>query len=468
MQRFIFLITMLFFLTGSLLFYQWKAYSSQNENPVITGEETIQIKHRNGQFQIKQTIHHLPNQNFKLNIPGKIEKIKCEDGEEFGCSIENNQVEVRNGEMTFTYSIPDSKQEVKSFLLQDWLIQLVDVNIQSHHIQLSEFSWRAGNWISNTKEIAKEKVDLLDYYYFDVKDDKVILYWQQEPLELVDLHEKLIMYSSYDPKKLAEVKFEPMSQKNLFIIISNQYKEGKNDHFMMIHPQDNMKDIQRQLIRTDIENRFSFLPEEKWLSNVLSSLIVDDPPKDAKANKMFLELKNNLSEKQLKDWNHSIRSFEQNTLESKNLDQILSDISGGKIRFFTHNAKKDSPFVSFLRYDPRKVFINGTENNQINILQQNEKWLMDFLPLLEALHYHVQMKDHDIIEVEKGEVHYRFYPNKRYFDLNDKRYGTTEPPVLFTQQAMLIDIPFISILLNVEVKNAPDGFYIKKSARPRS
>ncbi|MFS0614908.1 hypothetical protein [Lederbergia ruris] len=462
MKRHIILTLILLFLTGSTLFYQWKVYSSNNGKVTISANEVVYMKHVQGQIQIKQVIKDLPNQLFKLKIPDKLNDIKCNVGNNQICSLKSSHIEVEEEEISFTYTITTPKQKPKSFLLEDWLIQLEGVDIQSHKIQLSEFDWKEGSWVGNTRETTKKKMDLLDYYYLEGLEKDVILYWQQKPLHIVDLHDEVSLFSTKESKKMGKINYRPFSEEPLYLILTDQHKEIKKDRLWIMPPEDNGKDLQQQWVIMDIENAFLFKSEEEWLAEVLAAVILGEPPKDSKAKKMYTEIDRYFSIEQVEEWKQMLRTYTQKQLKSRDLDLMLSEILGGKIRFFTHNTEKDQPFSPLIQYDSRKVRLNGKDIGEFDVFHKNDKWLMDVLPLLKALDFQTQIMDQNMVQADKGKIHYRFYPNKRFFDLNGQRYGIGEAPVIFCQETILMEIPFIHTLFNVEIEQDANTIHIKE------
>ncbi|OAK67084.1 hypothetical protein [Lederbergia galactosidilytica] len=462
MKKNIILIIMLFLLTVSTLIYQWKAYSVNDEKAVIVADESVYLKHVQGQFQIKQVIGPLPNQKYELQIPDKLKDVKCENRSNESCTLENSRIEVKEEEITLTYTLPAPKQKPKSFLLEDWLIHLEGVDIQAHKIQLSEFNWKKGSWVGNTKETTMKEMELLDYYYLEGIEDEVVLYWQQKPLDIIHNHEEIVLYSSKENKPAKSINYTPFSQEPLYLILTDQHKAIKNERLWIMRPEDNMQDLQRQLVMMDIQNVFTFKPAEEWLSEVIAALVINVQPQSAKAKKMYGELDRSLSEEQMKEWHQQLRSFDQKQLESKDLDLMLSDILGGKIRFFTDNKVKENPFSPLIIYDSRKVFLNGKDIGEINVLHKNDKWLIEAVPLLKALNYQVALTDSQNVQADKGKIHYRFYPDKRYFDLNDQRYGIGEAPVTFAQETIMMEMAIIPTLFNIEIVQDTTTIQIKE------
>lgn len=462
MKRQMILIVMLLLLIGSTLFYQWKVYSLDDDNVAIPANQVIDIQHAEGNFQITQEIEALPNQLFKLKIPDKLNDIQCDYGNNDICSVKDPQIEVKEEKIIFTYTITAPKQKPKSFLLQDWLIQLEGVDVQSHTIQLSEFDWIEGSWVGNTRKVTRKEMDLLDYYYLEGIESYVTLYWQQKPLHNVEVHGDVVLYANKTNKSMEKVNYESFSGEPLYLILTDQHKEINKDRLWIRQSRGKMIDLHQQVVMIDLIHTFSFKPEEEWLSEVLAAMIIDEPPRDSKAKKMYTELSQYLSKQQVEKWTQTLRSFKQKQLKSEDLDLMLSDILNGEIRFFTRNSVKDKPFSPLLRADSRKVLFNGEDRGEINVLQQNDQWLIDAIPLLKALNFRVELTEQHTIQADRGKIHYRFYPEKRFFDLNEQRYGIDKAPLQIYQEMIMMEIPFIPTLFNVDIEQDANTIQIKE------
>ncbi len=108
---------MLFLLTVSTLIYQWKAYSVNDEKAVIVADESVYLKHVQGQFQIKQVIGPLPNQKYELQIPDKLKDVKCENKSNESCTLENSRIEVKEEEITLNLYYSCSKTKTEKFFI---------------------------------------------------------------------------------------------------------------------------------------------------------------------------------------------------------------------------------------------------------------------------------------------------------------------------------------------------------------
>ncbi|MEC2324169.1 hypothetical protein [Lederbergia lenta] len=178
-------ILMLLILTSSLIFWQWKGYSSSEDKveEKLDIQQTININHQKEGLFVEQIISNIEETSVKLSIPSQVIDITC-GFDQAKCEWTDQkeiQLAVDEGRLIFHYSLP-IPQSADSFLLNNWTVKLHNQSIASTKIQLSETQWRSGSWQADAKLNGLKEMNLVDYYVFEKFGEAPLLYWQREKL----------------------------------------------------------------------------------------------------------------------------------------------------------------------------------------------------------------------------------------------------------------------------------------------
>src|SRR5690606_38537751 len=146
----------------------------------------------------------------------------------------SNLLILEDEKVTFQYDLPVD-EKVKSFLLQDYSVKLQDVVIDSTRVQLSDSTWRNGNWVSTSEATSMRKMDLVDYYVMDNKGNEPFLYWQEESLQKMEEDKKLIIYSNTNHQLFKNKEQLPVNGKKIHLVLTNLHKEVEKDNLLILN-----------------------------------------------------------------------------------------------------------------------------------------------------------------------------------------------------------------------------------------
>lgn len=457
----------LLLLTGSLLFFQWKAYSSQNESEAsATTEQTINIKHVEDEFLIEQTIESVPSGTYKLDVPQKTEGLICIEGNDGDCSLSGTTLHMtKSNKVVFTYKLP-APANPKSYLMRNWAISIKGLETTTTRVQIAEKQWRTGSWVAAADKIGKRKMDYVDYYVFTGKGSIPALYWQQKEMQKTKIGERFVIYSEQELPK--DIHIDPpidiniTSEKEYYSIVTDLHDEEETGTLLIVNSFDDIKGIQVKMTRNDVAEAFIFHEEEKWFSDVIASIILSNPVGSEKAQRMYFELTNRLEGDELTAWLKNIVDLNGNQLDSKKMDHITDRVTGFKTTFFSDNRDLQAGFVPISFFDARDVYISDEKAPNVFVTYQDGKAFIAIRPLLELLGYEVNASTKgDMIIAEKGAVNYRFYPDKRIFSLNSNQYGLQSAPVIRLQNKVYVQLVLVDTFFNVRVIETEEKITIK-------
>ncbi|MBS4217865.1 hypothetical protein KHA96_05960 [Bacillus sp. FJAT-49711] len=452
MKRIIFFFVILICLVGGLLYYQWAGYSSQTDEIAKNIHQTIKLNMLKDKIQVEQTITGIKGKLYKVKVPEEAVNIKCISNKEHKCTIQStNQVMLEHETVTFSFDLPFDKN-VKRLLLQNYGVQLHNIVIDKTTVQLIDSVWLNANWISTSETMNVRKMDLVDYYVMKNKGKEPVLYWQREPLHITEVDKNLVIYSNSKINKEIYINKEqlPATGKKVHVLLTNQQEGLVKDNFLIINAKRSPREVKEKFTLAFIQSAYNFPENEQWLTNLISSFILNKPIGDSKSKKMYKEMNDKLSKEQLVQWKNKVLTSDKK-ISHKQLDQLLEEVTGYSTLFFTDNASTDEMLKPLVFLDSRDLIIKGSKVDGVKIVSENGNTMIDFVPLLKALQYEVNILENEILKADKGAINYRFYINKRIFELNGQRYGMTHAPVVVIENQPFIQLNLVNTLLNVQV-----------------
>ncbi|MEH6944995.1 copper amine oxidase N-terminal domain-containing protein [Bacillus sp. JJ722] len=427
-------VTSIFILlaTGGVLLWQWNVYSKDEEiiekNRQSVVDQHIQIQQNEETLQVSQSMSNLKKGKYKLENPSKVE-IKVD-----GKKLSNNTVSIKEDEknVTFNYSIPfNSKQ--RSMMLEDWALQLENVQTNKTKVEMTVESNRTGSWAAVADQIGKANKKYVDYYVFEGEGPVYSLYYQQGELH----HEKMeddgpnIYYEdSFKPavKQVASKLGEFPDLQDSVVILTSKHQEGINQDLLMINDVNNAEKLNNQISQLYVNSTFPFKNEqEKWQQNILGNLYTNKSNGSPKTKAMVEILKKELYEPEIQSF-IKIALAEEEPLTSARLDGILSNIKEKNTSFFQLNSNEKNSVIPLYYEDVREVVVND-KALQGKYYYQNDKLLLPLLPIMKEAGYTYDFISQDHILLTKDGESIRLYPNKNVFILNGIDYSLATAPL---------------------------------------
>src|SRR5690606_1583236 len=120
-----------------------------------------------------------------------------------------------------------------------------------------------------------------------------------------------------------------------------------------------------------------------------------------------------------------------------------------------------SDLIPLMYKDSRELMIDSDTNKDIQVIFDDEKIYIEFIPFLQAIEYEVSLKENREIAAEKGVIQYHFYPEEKRFMLNNQRYQMTHNPIRLFNKYPYIELNVIDKLFNVTVVQTEKEIVIK-------
>ncbi|MEH7524443.1 stalk domain-containing protein, partial [Bacillus sp. JJ1503] len=126
-------------------------------------------------------------------------------------------------------------------------------------------------------------------------------------------------------------------------------------------------------------------------------------------------------------------------------------------RFFTLNEGKVDSLVPLYFYDSRKVVVNGTANEGLEVIFEEGNSMFPFINTMIALDYEAEvLTDKETILLKKGSNTYRFFLNRNIFIYNEDDYGLLERPLAVINGNIYMSGQWIETLFKVTIEEEDD------------
>jgi hypothetical protein len=467
--------TLLFILNlviGIMLFWQWNVYSQYNEQTsgkkAETAEQEITVETKEKLLEVTQKIKGLHSEKeYRIMVPDTISEWSClkEDGNTCD-SLDENPLSflAENGTLKVTYSLTPNKNG--PFLLNEWMVRFPDVSIEETTIEIIDSTRRDGTWVAGFPLKGHNKLDLIDYYVFKGEGQVSSLYWQPSPLEKLKGSQS-VQFFVKDKTQNIDFSFEALRQvpnfSGMSVVFTDAFADTNGNGLMIASPDTKVEVLERKIIYNYLLDLAPNLPlEERWLIDVLSSILTGLEVSIPKGNEFINELRNNLTDDELEQFKTLI--FEKESISPQSLDEVLGFVKGKSTHFFTLNKNEETKLVPLYFYDSRKVYIQDEVQEDIEVLLINDEKLLPFVETMSALGYEVKLlSDEETLLLTKGHNSYRFYVNQNIFIYNQEDYGLLENPLKRIEGQIYMDASWLKSLLKVTIEETNTEFKLTNS-----
>lgn len=447
---------------GGLLFWQWDAYSEYHASTKEIEKERVtqkvSVTSKGNQLQITQLFEGLnSDKEYIISPPDKVQEWSCVKADGAPCeSKDDNQSSYLPDGNTFTIQYQyDLKEGHSPFLLNHWLASLSDINITYTSLEIVDTSRRAGSWIAGLPLKGHNKFELIDYYYFEGVGGKSSLYWQPTPLERVRGERGMEYYSSgaIDKDSLTFNSLERIPKfLGTSIVLTDAFPETNGYGIMITQPTISNATIERKLIYNYIAEKADDLPlEERWIVDVLTSLITGQDSNVPKGQEFIKELRKNLTEEEIGEFTNLV--IKETSLTVQKLDDLLGNVAKKSTHFFSLNKNEETKLIPLYYFDSRKVIVADKLYKDLEILiMNNNARFYPFIETMTSLGFDVKaLADNETILLSNENNSYRFYVDQNIFIYNEENYGLLENPLSIMNGQIYMESSWLKTIFKIDL-----------------
>lgn len=419
-----FIFSILLFINGILLAFQYHVFStnSDNQEKAFSYAQDIEVTYRGNAFLVKQTFTNLPEDKIQLSWPEKSKVKACEiseDGKENkeGCSRLTEQLDsFKAGEksvQTISYQIPLGRNGLESNkLYTDVFVSLKNGIATASNVQVVDEKRKGGHWFTGLPKIGEKSLDIVDYSYFAGSGQVYELYWTKQPMKKAFDGKEFSIYT----KKLTPTNFtstlnnmKVLEGGHIDIIESSKKENGSRILFT-----DTLKkaQLQEKVVVSQIKEQYQFSKTNKNLPIIVASFSLEQSLGSAKDKEMVRVLNEQFNTEQREDWKFGLDELKGEKIDSNILDDLLSQTLNNKTSYFKLNETSGSTVVPLLFEEERDLYLNDKKLSDVKIILRDGEILYAANPMLHHLGYKTSIGKNGYY-VEKSERKLRF-PEQQY------------------------------------------------------
>ncbi|WP_158318782.1 stalk domain-containing protein [Robertmurraya kyonggiensis] len=452
---------------GGMLFWQWHVYSDydQPNEQAEQAEQELTVESKGDQLNITQRIEGLQSgKEYRISFPDSIPNWSCENADGKICnSIDENPASfvAENHSIILRYQI--ELKEKNTFLLNEWMGQLPDVEISHTTIKVIDSARREGSWIAGFPLKGFNELELIDYYVFAGEGDSGSLYWHSEPLTKITDQNGLQFFAQGNKNK-QDYPLESLKKisniTGISVIFTNSFQETNGNGLMVANPDIKNELLERKIVYNYFLEKAPTLPlEEKWLIDALTSLFLGQQSNVPKGNELISEMNRVLAKEETENFVNAV--IKEDSITPEILDELIGTIKEKNTHFFTLNKNEDTKLVPLYFNDARKVVIQGKIQEDIEVLLMNDEKLVPFIDTMTALGFEAKvLADQETILLDNGNNNYRFYISQNIFLYNEADFGLLENPLQVINGTVFIKVKLLPELFKANIEETENEIKI--------
>ncbi|MFJ7970636.1 hypothetical protein [Psychrobacillus sp. NPDC096389] len=451
-----FLMMSLVVVNSVLLLFQYHVYSSslEEEKQSFFYEQEIALTFKSDSVIVKQHFRHLPQQPLTISWPISSENRSCDVSTSDSCSRLSDDlisfVEGDSSEQSISYEIPLADGLTDGKLLTGFLAKIEKGGVSYTTLHVTDELKRGGMWVSGLPVIGTTSLDLIDYTFSYGVGDITDLYWQQEIIPVKYENDYFTVYSPEDLSEEVRARLDSLNIPNsthMTLLFTENKNNIKSSRIAFVLGKD-MDSIERDLTVKSVQSQYDLNGESPLLAEVISSFLMERPIGTEKSIWMYETVNNYLTTSQMTEWKAILTK--NHPLNAKELDKLLSETIDLKTSFFQKNEQADLEKFPLLFEDPRALYVNGVQQEEMKLLMRDGKVLYAAEPLLTALEYTLNDTDKGLY-VQNDSRAFRFPIQEPFYVLNEKRYDAMSEPFerigseFYIEEAWMIRLFLLSL-----------------------
>lgn len=442
-----------------MLTFQYHVYSDRlsEQDKAFHYDQDIDVVYREGKLIIKHRLSSLPEENMKFIWPTKSVKKACSSNDENNCNRLNKTLtglkKGKTAEQTLSYIIPVSKKGLKSGqILRDIFLTLQKGTPVHTTMHITDETKSGGQWITGLPEVDSKKMTLVQYTMFSGNGPVTSLYWQKDKMKKVFTNDQMTLYGKNDisgelGKSLNGIELEDFEHVAIIETAKKKHSAGR----ILFTSEINGKTVEQKVILSQIHQKYKFNTSPSWAPAIIASFLTERTLGSTKAKKMIDILNDYMNQDQLSEWKKGLEKMQGKEVTATSLDRLLSESLNLKTTFFTMNANNGKNIAPLLFEDKRSIYINGLQQNKLQVIFKDGRILYSIKPILKKLGYTSKVGSHGFY-IKSDTRSFRFPMDESFYVYNNHRYNIISQPIeeygndYFIEEAWLVRL----FLVNVE------------------
>lgn len=465
-----FISILLIIVNSVLLLFQYQVYSSSLDanSESFFYEQEIEVKLKNNKMLIKQHFTNLPETSVTISWPLPSEERSCEISNGDGCNrLTEDMTSFAAGDkskQSISYELPMPEGLVDGDMISDLFAKLDGGGVSYTTLHITDELKRGGMWVSGLPSVGNVSLDLIEYSLASGSGNVNELYWQQNVLPIVYEDDYYTFYSNSELTKEMQMQLTDIhlqGSEHISVLFEDDKSDSSSSR-IIFSSSESMDSVGQELVVENVKTMYGLEKEQTLLAEVISSYLLSHPVGSEKAEWMYETLNNYFTSEQLNVWNDLLEE-EQNDLNAKKLDGMLSEVIALKTSFFTFNSQLEEEFFPLLFEDSRIVYLNELQQEEIKVLFKDGRVLYAVEPLIPTLGYTVNDTNEGLY-IQNATRAFRFPVQEPFYVFNEKRYEALSEPFEKIGSDYYVEETWMIRLFLLEVEKQEKRINITQSA----
>lgn len=419
--------------------------------------QEVEVVKTTAGLEVKHTLSNLSEHSYTFKMPKGAKNIRVAEEDNKGARVDLEKEVIQEGkeeEQTLLYDVVQ-KDEGKEVISYEHPLMIVKGKPTFTTVHIVDRTKRGGTWITGLPRLGTKSTELLDYTLFAGVGKVTDLLWQKEETPLTYEGEQLSLFGKADVAIAEQVEhlLEEIHSDHMTVVLHGGSHNVESERFVAL-PESEHDRVKSLMFTKGIQAVYNIPFEEKRLASVVASIITETPIGDERAQEMYQELNDALTDRKKEQLVAKLKEDEIVPLDAKKMDQVLSTLAQSNIKFFEKNIVQDTP-ESLLLYDERKVAFDlrsmfdtlsaeQQEEGQIQVvdglhrIQHQGEYYYPMKLFFKGLGYDVTWNEQSIY-VKRGEDQYRFSLIDPFYVYDERRFNLSEPPYLLLEGQYYIE-----------------------------
>ncbi|MCH7320816.1 RNA polymerase II [Solibacillus sp. MA9] len=453
-------------LIGTVLFMQFQVYSDEVDS-IEKGyqySQEIEIVYHGESLDIRQHFKNLPTEEISIEWPKKAINPNCFIENENSCArLSEDSLTFKPGEtraQSISYVIPLEKGLQSSKLMKDVFATLKKGNVQFSTVHISTQPEIQGEWVTGLPLIGEQKLTLVNYTMFSGRGAVKDLFWQDGD---IDLHHQSDVLSIYSKTEMKPAFYEKLKTVNFlsddyFAVINGTNMDSLEGYRMLFLPNLTVEKLQHTVVISQLEAMYEFGDSPNWVKELVASYLTGTVFGSDKTKEVAATITNQMTDEQLDDWLARLQALEGRKMNTKVLDEQLSEVLGASTKYITMSATTEGSYP-FLFNDPREIYVNLHKQEAIQVVLKDGEILYSADSLLNELGYDVKTGENGYYVTSETRA-FRFPHDPGFYVFNQRRYNTVSMPIKKVAGQYFIEEAWLQRLFLVELTKSENRITI--------
>lgn len=420
------ILFLLLIINGALLYVHYSNSTVVNGSENEAYQEEIEVEVTKAGLLVKHRMKEIPTMTNQLIIPPTVSDFKCIETTQSTCERFNSStlaIAASEGEqsyLTFTYILSPTMNEAG---LKQWkkpFVRLKQGVPDVTTLQLIDRQKQGGMWLTGYELIGNNTTEEMDYLLFAGIGPVEELVWQKEKVALTHQSDRLTVYGegSKDFAKSIEDLLQQFKSKHMTVVLHEGTHEVQSERILAL-PKSKKDEIEHMLFIKSVQTAYGIPFEERLISEVVSSILLEEPVGSDIGQQGYLKLIQALSANEMHTLSERLKMKEAQPLNAKKLDQILGAVTASRTTYFEKIATtKKIPELQLLIKEPLVFGDEIIEDHET--LLKNGQLFFEMKKFTEQLGYEWSENEHSIY-LTRSDEHYRFSKIDPFVVMKERR-----------------------------------------------